>query len=394
MTAVRVDLREALADAALAQVGEMLSRSFDVKALDQADGALTLVVNDAVPSNELQKRLKQVIRARRYATGACLFSRSVPDHRDADPQPALEAKGDVAALGPGLFAFRGDFLRVRTALDGLVRAIAGRCGAQDLAYPPLWPVGVLQSINYFHDFPQLAMLAAGVAPHYEARHTFAGRFRKGSGDTVIACTAENGLAPAANALAPTVCDCCYWLLRGRRDVADQILTIHGQVFRNETSAHGRIDRLTGYTMREIVLIGSEAFVLARRETLVDEVIELVTSLDLACTVQAADDPFFSNDALLKNSYQNMAELKYEVVAPLFGGGSTAVASVNLHNDFFSRSYDYQDREGNHLASACVAFGYERMVYALFCRHGAEFSAWPEPVRAALGLNERNETDTP
>ena len=394
MTEARVDLNEALADDALAQVGETLRRSFDVETLDQAGGALTLVVNDAVATNELRKRLKQVVRARRYATGACLFSRSVPDHRETDPQPALEARGDVVAMGPGLFAFRGDFLRVRAALDGLVRAIAGRCGAEELAYPPLWPVDVLRSINYFHDFPHLAMLASGVAPHYEARSAFAGRFRKGSGETVIACTAENGLAPASNALAPTVCDCCYWLLRGRRDVADQVLTIHGQVFRNEASAQGRIDRLTGYTMREIVLIGSEAFVLAKREALIDEVIELVTGLDLACTIQAADDPFFSNDALLKNSYQNMAQLKYEVVAPLFAGHGTAVASVNLHNDFFSRSYAYQDRDGNYPSSACVAFGYERMAYALFCRHGAELSAWPEPVRAALGLNRCNETKTP
>ena len=386
MAEARVELNEALDAAAMAQVGEMLRRSFDVEDLRQADGAIALTVNDALSTNELQKRLKQVLRARRYATGECIFARSVPDHYDADPQPALEAKGEVVSIGPGLFAFRGDVLRVRTALDGIVQSIAVRCGAEELAYPPLWPVGVLQSINYFHDFPQLALLAPGVAPHYQARNTFADRFRKGSGDSVIACTEENGLAPAANALAPTVCDCCYWLLRGRKDVAEQVLTVYGQVFRNEASVSRRIDRLTAYTMREIVMIGSEGFVLAKRESLIDEVIEMMTRLDLACRIQAADDPFFSNDALLKNSYQNLAQLKYEVVAPLFDGNGTAVASINLHDDFFSRSYDYQDRDGSHPSSACVGFGYERMTYALFCRHGAETAAWPGPVRDYLGLN--------
>lgn len=386
MTAARVELSEALDHDTMGQVGEMLRRSFDVAAFDQADGGIRLVVNDVLPSDELKKLLKQVLRARRYATGEQIFSRSVVGHRDQDPQSALEAKGDVAKIGPGLFAFRGDFLRVRTAVDRIVQEVAQRSGAEELAYPALWPVGLLQAINYFHDFPQLALLASGVSPHYEARSTFSQRFRKGSSDGGIACTAENGMAPATNALAPTVCDCCYWLLRGRHDVADQILTVHGQVFRNETSASGRLDRLTAFTMREIVMIGSEGFVLAKREALIDEVIEAMTGLDLACTIQAADDPFFSNDALQKNAFQNIAKLKYEVVTPLFGDNTCAVASINLHNDFFSRNYDYKGFGGDDLRSGCVGFGYERLTYAMFCRHGADLADWPGSVRSYLGLS--------
>ncbi len=386
MTATRVELSEALDRDALGQVGDMLRRSFDVAAFDQDDGGIRLVVNDVLPSEELKKLLKQVLRARRYATGEQIFSRSVAGRCSEDPQPALEAKRDVARIGPGLFAFRGDFLRVRTALDRLVQEVARQAGAEELAYPALWPVGLLQAINYFHDFPQLALLASGVSAHYEARSTFAQRFRKGSGNGEIACTAENGMAPAANALAPTVCDCCYWLLRGRRDVGDQVLTVHGQVFRNEASVSGRLDRLTAFTMREIVTIGSEDFVLGKREALIDEMTEMMTELDLACTIQAADDPFFSNDALQKNAFQNLAQLKYEVVTPLFGDKNCAVASINLHNDFFSRNYDYKDLEGDDLRSGCVAFGHERLAYAMFCRHGANLADWPSSVRAYLGLD--------
>ena len=385
MAEARVALSGALDDDAFNQLGDMLRRSFDVESIGRDAGELVVRVRDDVPEPDLQRTLRQIMRARRYATGDCVFSRSVPDHRDMDPQPALEARGDVAPIGPGLFAFRGDFLRVRTALDGMVRAMAGRVGAEELAYPPLWPVSVLQSIDYFHDFPQLALLAPGVKPHYEARSTFAEKFRKGGGAATIACTAENGFAPAANALAPTVCDCCYFLLRDKRGVADQVATIHGQVFRNEASPEDRIDRLTAYTMREIVMIGAEAFVMGKREALLDEMADMMTALDLACSIQAADDPFFSNDALQKNAYQNMARLKYEVDVPLYAGRKTAVASVNLHNDFFSRNYDYQDRDGARPFSACVGFGYERLAYALFCRHGADCAGWPAAVRGALGL---------
>jgi len=386
MPDAHIALTAMLDDDSLAQFEAMLRRSFDVATIDHGHGSITVSVHDDVPPEELQRTVRQLLRVRRYASGDCLFVYDVPDPRNADPQPALEATGEVFSIGQGLFAFRGDFLRVRTALDGKVRMIAGRCGADELSYPPLWPIPLLQSINYFHDFPHLALLASGVEPEYRARGVFADRFRKDSGTAVIACTAENGLAPAQAALAPTVCDCCYWLLRGRRDVMDQISTIHGQVFRNESSPDGRLDRLTAYTMREIVMVGSEGFVLARRQTLLDEVAGLIVALDLACSIKAADDPFFSNDALQRNAYQNLSRLKYEVEVPLYGDRRTAVASINLHQDYFSRNYDFEDADGAHPFSACVGFGYERLTYALFCRHGAKLATWPRSVCDFLELS--------
>jgi len=327
----------------------------------------------------------------RYAVGDTLFRRAVSPSSVSDPQPSLEAKGEVQSIGPGLFAFRGDFLRVRTALDMKIKSLAYRFGADELSYPPLWPVSLLQEINYFHDFPQLVLVPSGVKSDYQARSAFADRFRKGSGNTVIACSAENGFAPAQHALAPTVCDCCYWLLRNRRDVSNELFTIHGQVFRNESSLDGRLDRLTVYTMREIVMVGHENYVLEKRNDLLDEVARLIVDLDLACIVKAADDPFFCNDALQKSAFQNFAQLKYEVEVPLFGDRTTAVASINLHNDFFSKSYDYEDTNSKNCYSACLGFGYERLAYALFCRHGAELGVWPESVIDYLGLLKSDST---
>ena len=386
MPHAHITLTQALDEDGFARFSDALRRSFDVQAIEPDADGITVAVADNVSPADLQKTLKQILRARRYADSGCIFQRQVQGRDRGDPQPMLEAKGEVMPIGPGLFAFRGGFLRVRTALDIAIRAIASRCDAEELSYPPLWPIPVLQSINYLHDFPQLVVLAPGVAPGYEARKAFAERFDRASGVKAIACTAENGLAPAANVLAPTVCDCCYWLLRGQQDVADQTFTMHGQVFRNEASPDGRIDRLTAYTMREIVMVGSEAFVLAKRELLLNEITMLIAKLDLACDIKAADDPFFCNDALQKAAYQNLAQLKYEVDVPLFEDRRTAIASINLHNDFFGKNYDFKNRDGGHAFSACVGFGYERVTYALFCRHGVDVSAWPQAVRDFLELS--------
>lgn len=364
-----------------------LRRSFDLHKIWQIANRLEIIVGDNVPEANLERTLKRLVRACRYASNDLLFVRRVASPDSVDPQPALESRGDVQRFGPGLFAFAGDFLRVRTALDRKVIEIAAMHDAFEVSYPSLWPVPVLQSINYFHDFPQLALLACGVEPHFQARDTFATRFSKASQQSQIACTPENGVGPAYNVLAPTVCDCCYWLLQGRRDVSDRVYTMHGQVFRNESSVDHRLDRLTAYTMREIVIVGSPAFVLSRREALIDNVSALITSLDLACEIKAADDPFFCNDALQKNMMQNLDRLKYEVDVPLFAGRNIAVASINLHNDFFSRNYDFKGA-GPELFSACVGFGYERLTYALFCRHGVDLAQWPIAVLAFLELHPK------
>ncbi len=385
MAQASVRLKRPLDDAALAGVGAVLGRSFAVTALDRGGEGLSATVSDDVSDERLREALVQVLRVSRHAASEQGFAHDPADWRGEDAQPALEARGDVRRLGPGLFAFGGAFLAVRAALDTLVQAIAARQGAAELAYPPLWPVGVLRDINYFHDFPQLAMLAPGVAPDFAARTRFSEAHRRGSGPGAIACTAEDGLAPAANALAPTVCDCCYWLLRGRSDVADAAFTIHGTVFRNESSPAGALERLTAYTMREVVVIGSEGFVLARREALLAELEALGRGLGLRCTIEAADDPFFCNDALQKGVLQGLARLKHELRVVAFEGRTFAAGSLNLHNDFFSRSYGYALAGGGTAFSVCMGIGLERLAYALFCRHGLEPERWPAPVRALLGL---------
>lgn len=385
MAQASVRLKRPLDEAALLGVGTVLRRSFAVTSLQSGAEGLSATVSDDVSDERLREAMAQVLRVSRHAASGEVFAHEPQDWRGEDAQPALEARGDVRRLGPGLFAFRGDFLAVRTALDGLVRAIAVREGAEELAYPPLWPVGVLRDINYFHDFPQLAMLAPGVTPEFSARARFSEAHRKGSGTGAIACTAEDGVAPAANALAPTVCDCCYWLLRGRSDVADAAFTIHGTVFRNESSATGSLERLTAYTMREVVVIGSEGFVLARRESLLEALEALGRELGLRCTVEAADDPFFCNDALQKGVLQGLARLKYELRVVAFEGRAFAAGSLNLHNDFFSRNYGYALAGGGTAFSACMGIGLERLAYALFCRHGVDLERWPAPVRALLGL---------
>ncbi len=288
-------------------------------------------------------------------------------------------------LGRGTFILSGDFLRVRNAVRARAAAIAAGMGAVEIDNPPLLPPAVLRDVNYLHDFPHLVMLAGGLRAEHGARARFAERHRRGGVPGPLHCDTAEDLAPIEGVLAPTVCDCCYWMLRGRADVSDRVLTVSTPVFRNESSPTGGLDRLTGFTVTDVVLVGSEAFVLGGRARLIEALRGLAVALDLACTLETADDPFFANEAVLKHLVQDAERLKYELRAELFDGRTVAIGSVNLHQDFFSRSYDYRDASGGRPWSACVGFGLERWAYALFCRHGVEVGGWPVGVREALGV---------
>jgi hypothetical protein len=45
----------------------------------------------------------------------------------------------------------------------------------------------------------------------------------------------------------------------------------------------------------------------------------------------------------------------------------------------------RDAQGEPAHTACVAFGMDRLVVALFCVHGIDTAGWPAPTRHALGL---------
>jgi len=62
---------------------------------------------------------------------------------------------------------------------------------------------------------------------------------------------------------------------------------------------------------------------------------------------------------------------------------TACCSFNYHTDKFAQVFGIHTAEGQVAHTACLGFGLERCVMALFRHHGFEPKEWPAPVRAKL-----------
>jgi seryl-tRNA synthetase len=62
---------------------------------------------------------------------------------------------------------------------------------------------------------------------------------------------------------------------------------------------------------------------------------------------------------------------------------TAVCSFNYHQQHFSSAFDIRTADGSPASTACLGFGLERVVMALFKTHGFDPASWPPEVRRRL-----------
>jgi seryl-tRNA synthetase len=229
------------------------------------------------------------------------------------------------------------------------------------------------------------ILCAPVKDDFAARSTFSERYGKEADFESVPM--DELMADATYGLQPAVCDCCYYTLEGKRDQQDHFYTTVNRVFRNERSATNRLDRLTNFTVRDIMFVGSESFVLEARQQMIERLSQFLVALNLNAKIETATDPFFANESAMKSVFQNSHRLKYELLAYIpHLDKEIATGSINLHTDFFGRAFDIGISDGSVAHSGCIGVGMERMTYALFCQHGSNLADWPASVRTFLELD--------
>jgi seryl-tRNA synthetase len=386
MPEIAIELAPLPAPEQLAFIEAALRNSFRIASFGTAEGRIVVGCDDPEAADAVRSM------TRRFAFISKNIDKDLVFHHDRaiayrdDPQPALEAAGEVKCLQPGFYSLQGDFLRVLRGIDRRTLEVAQELGAVEQEHPAVWPVRLFKMIDYFHEFPQQMILCAPVKDDFAARSTFSKRFRKDQDFETVPM--DDLMADAAYGLQPAVCDCCYYGLEGRRQHADSFYTTCNKVFRNERSATNRLDRLTNFTVRDIMFVGSEEFVLEARQGLIERLSRFIEALHLNAKIETANDPFFANESAMKSVFQNAHRLKYELLAHIpHLEREIAVGSINLHTDFFGKAFDIHLADGRNAHSGCIGVGMERMTYALFCQHGPLVAAWPAELQRFLGLTD-------
>lgn len=377
-------LKQPLTPEARLFITEALLRSFDLIKLNISVSQISLDMKEAVSADRIAEVVDNLLYVSRSISRRLVYENYVDRPDGSDPMPALLSSREVIRTGDGMFSFQGVFWKVFKALQAYVAKVAEKHHAVEQEYPVLWPVDLYKKINYFKEFPQQVILSAPLEGDFQTRDQFADQYAKNqSYDSV---SLSSGFAPATYGLQCAVCDTCYYNLRNTYHHPNSTYTTYNKVFRNERSTTGSLDRLLTFSVRDIMFVGDKDFVLLLRQRMLDEAAELLTLLNLSSRIETANDPFFSNDTLIKNVFQSTSELKYELLAHIPHSDShLAVGSVNFHLDFFGQAFDIRSNDTTPVFSGCLGIGFERLAYALYCQYGANTLVWPDELRNFLGI---------
>lgn len=271
---------------------------------------------------------------------------------------------DAFVYPNGQVALSGDLLRLYRRLDQVFVAWADECGAIDHLFPPMLPARALGRIDYLRSFPHLATFPVTLAADDDNLAKFVATVEGGARIT------PTKLSPVEDVLTPAACYHCYLRYEGTQLDAPLYLTTRASCFRREAS-YAPLERLWSFSMRELVCIGSlaevEAFLTSQRTVLT----AFVQRIGLPTEWKVATDPFFRPETSSKYLAQRIDPVKAELVFD----DRLAIASVNLHRNYFGEAFAIT-RDGEAAFSGCVAFGLERWLAAFLATYGADPAAWP------------------
>jgi hypothetical protein len=244
-----------------------------------------------------------------------------------------EAVDQILQLYPELAAREGGGLQGKVAalvdrLDNQFLNMAIDAGAGELPIAEYVEKSLLAQAGYFESFPSEGLLqsAAGTRP-------------------------------------PAACYQCYPQLSGKALGESGLWTCLATCGRNEKETG--VGRLRIFRMREIVLLGSAAWVREERARWMHTIAEFARCLGLQVDLAPASDPFFgTGDAHGRKLVQKLKELKMEMRTRVGESTGLAIASFNLHETLFAHRFRLHLRNGAEAYTGCVAFGLERWAMAM------------------------------
>ncbi|HET9073898.1 MAG TPA: amino acid--[acyl-carrier-protein] ligase [Solirubrobacteraceae bacterium] len=278
----------------------------------------------------------------------------------------------------GVYGHGETFEAVREALERVISAAAAAGGARRLRFPPVIPVRQLEDTGYLSNMPHLAGTVFAFAGDDGAAAEQAAR-------AAAHADWSEFQSPTELALTPAACYPVYPALArgGPLPAGGAFIDAGGSwVYRHEPSLDPA--RRQMFHQHELVRAGEPDTVVAWRGEWAQRGITLLGELGLDARLDRANDPFFGRRGRMLAANQRAQDLKLELLVDIAGPEATACASFNHHQGHFADTFGVTMADGSPAHTACLGFGHERIVLALFARHGLDPADWPAAVHARLG----------
>jgi seryl-tRNA synthetase len=275
----------------------------------------------------------------------------------------------------GAFGRGAVFEDVLERFNVLVSKIAIDDAAEIYTFPPIISRRLLEKVHYLDSFPHLC----------GAVYSF---FGKDAQAKALAQKVNDGkpwaddLAMTEVTLNPAACYPVYPSFTGIVPSGGRTVSMLNWVYRHEPSPEPT--RMQSFRVREFVRVGTPEQVIEWRDMWLQRGLTLLQSLGLAARSDVAADPFFGRGGKMLAANQKEQRLKFEVLVPVISAEDpTAVCSFNFHQEHFGATFEIRTQDGKTANTACLGFGLERIVMALFRTHGFSVERWPGSVRQRL-----------
>lgn len=365
-----------------------VSRHLSRLQVRSARDSIEIEIDDEARSSEVRGKVDRFLEAmlkRTHQFETKVFHRT--ERRDDGPfvkdvHNQLRQRNWIFDYGHGHVALSGPVLALAQLIDREAAELYRRhFGASAMSFPAFIDAEILRGCGYFDSHPNAVSLVAHVLEDFDALESF--RQANSCADHAVLPPSEQICLPGL-CLNPAACFPCYPTLRGR-SVSGEALTWQGRVFRYESRNLAGLDRLWEFNVRELVFVGSDEYVAECRQRALPLIGELAALLDLECTIETANDPFFATVAAARSFWQRAQEVKNEIMLPIERQADgkmrrLACGSVNLHGRFFGDRFGIATDGGSSAATGCIGLGIERWVLAAFAQHGFEPKRWPARVR--------------
>jgi seryl-tRNA synthetase len=308
-----------------------------------------------------------------------LMQTQVKDAPSADPDDFYSGLVRNRLIIPGgvdgAFGRGAVFEKVLEAFNALISRISAADGAEICTFPPVIDRRILERVKYMDSFPDLCGAVCSFMGNEPQARALSERINSGK-------SWGDALGMTQVVLNPAACYPLYPTLTGVIPDGGRIVTMLTWVFRHEPSREPT--RMQSFRVREFVRIGSMDEVVSWRDMWLARGVELLLSLGLDAKPDVASDPFFGRGGKMMAVNQKEQKLKYEVLVPVNSVEKpTAVCSFNFHQQHFGSTFAILTPDGDAAYTACLGFGLERVVMALFKAHGFEIDRWPSAVRQRL-----------
>lgn len=280
---------------------------------------------------------------------------------------------------PGVFGRGQVFEDVLDRFNDYVSREVADDGAEKLHFPPILARASFERSGYLKSFPQLAGSVFAFQGKDADHQELLRRLDAQEDWTALQRATDIVLTPAG-------CYPIYPTFQGTLPEGGKLVDLWSYCFRHEPSEDPA--RMQMFRMRELVRLADEDAVRSWRETWMKRGLVMLTSLELGAYIAPANDPFFGRGGRMLAANQREQELKFEIVVPICSiEKPTAIMSFNYHQEHFASTFGIKTHDEQTAQTACLGFGMERIVLALFKTHGLDPKTWKASVRAKLWLGE-------